>query len=209
MNDQLAGAWLGVIGGVFGALFALAGVWLSEIGHQKRAKQAADALLSARAEDRRAELWQISLPAVGRVQELFATVVRLARIEDDEPGTDFNEDFPEWWKGKRISLDREIALLPSHEFREALTLAANGVDGAYALKDGWSLRHTVERAAHIGFDLASAWLRDECSLDETLHQRVTSLGVRLREIHETYAGELEMQLDPKGYGMPASPRQPF
>lgn len=189
--DALA-AWTGVIGAALGALLALVGVGMSEFGHSRRADRAERDAGVARREARRQELWNISLPAGGRVQDLFATVIRLAQRENAdeyEPQAPFEEGFPEWWDERRRDLVRDIALIPSSVIRGALTTAHDGIDIGFDLVrlTGYATgyQRAVARMAVIGFDVASAWLRDEPELDADLQRRLDDLASKIYEADQS------------------------
>ena len=198
--------WSGIAAASVGAFIALAGVGLAEFGQWRRARSTEKATLAARAEDRQAELWEISLPAAGRVQDLFATVIQSSLPPspwEPEFGTSFEEGFAEWWESKVHSLQRDIALIPSPDFREFLTTTSNGVGYGWALshKAGYapSYRNAVLEVGRIAFEVSSAWMRDEQVVESELRTRVDAVAAAIGEADEQYRIELEDQLNPKGY----------
>lgn len=198
--------WNSIVPVAVGALIALASVGVAEVGQWGRARRAESAALAARAEDRRAELWQISLPAAARVQNLFASVVGVSSLpspyeQQDEQGLPFGEAFPEWWEARDADLERDVALIPSPDFRALLTTLREGI--GY----GWSLSHMVgfaadDRAAVLdiartGFAAISAWMRGEQEVEPDLRARVEAVAIALRDVKEQYRVELE-ESKPKG-----------
>lgn len=182
MTPESAGAWIGLIGAALGALFTLLGVGISEFGQNRRARRAERDTVRARRESRRTELWDISRPAAGRVQEFFADVSRLARYDpsdEEEPNVSFEEGFPDWWFENSVDVRREIALIPSQEFRTMLLSVVDGIEVGYDLarftKYARGYQHAVARMSGVGFDIASSWLRDEPDLDLVTQQRLDAL----------------------------------
>lgn len=190
-----------------GAAIALAGVGIAEFGQSRRARRSEDAALTARSEDRRAELWQISLPAAGRIQDLFATVIQLAQPPSPwqpDTGESFDDAFPEWWETKEQGLQRDIFLIPSPDFRALLTTASQGVYYGWALahKERYSssYRNAVLQIGRIGLEISSAWMRDEKIVDHELRVRIDAVATAARDVERQFRMELEEERDPKGYG---------
>lgn len=133
--------------------------------------------------------------------------MRVARRDytNSEEDSDFDEEFSQWWKDERLGVQRDIALIPSAAYRNALVLICEGVDyaGYLAAMHGWSHRGQVQWLSQLGFDVASAWMRDEMEMEMVLQGPIDELTQALKEVYESLEAELEIYIDPKGYGRSA------
>lgn len=179
-----------------GALVALAGVAISEMGQSRRATRAEIISQESREEARRAELWQISIAPASRIRDSFAKVARAATPEDpwgpeERPWDD--EAFDSWWFKEEQQVSNDIALIPSAELRLDLALIVKGVSFSWALVKKVSYRPDQQRAAadlgKLGFELISSWMRDERSIDPDLKMSVLDLETQLLEVHKILSGE--------------------
>lgn len=201
MSEVTGSAWIGVVGVTVGALFTILGIGISELGHFLRARRAEKAAALARDEVRRAELWQISLPAATRVQEVLWTAVRFARPrwlgESIEDLPSFDEGFETWYLGIAGDVYRDVMMIPSPTFRHALNRVVGALRySSYITSLGYkpsyitepSHRETVLSIAHLGLDIVSAWMRDEQSLDDESEKELATLWRRLQDVESFYTG---------------------
>ena len=171
---------------------------ISELGQWRRWRIADDAAQAARAEDRRAALWQISQPAAARIREVFAAIVSVAEPPnsyepEEKSGIPFDEGFPEWWEAQEKKLKYDVALIPSLDFRAALTPLRK------AIRYGWTLsttggypleyREAVLSVAQIGFDVISAWMRGEQVIAPDLRGRVDAIAAAVSRVEEDFRSQ--------------------
>ena len=180
---------------IVGACIALAGVLFGEFFQFLRARGSRAEGRRVREEDRRAELWNLSRPAAARLQDQLITVLRLAEPPlpyhpSSDTSVPFEEGFPEWWIDQDRSVEREIALLPSQAFRDAMTTIRRGIGEAWALpRAGYGASHqdAVRRIAEIGLEAIAAWLRDERSLPPEVAQALSELGRYSNAVEEWWS----------------------
>ena len=184
--------WDAIAPVALGALAALAGAGLAEVGQWVRVRRAERVALAARTVDRRAELWELSLPAASRVRDHMLWVVRAATrpppwdLTGDE--LDFDEDFSDRWYAKKPELDSDIELIPSIELRGALSTVSDGIWRAWGLankaKYAVDMQTAVRRVAQVGFEAISGWMRGEGSMDLSLAKRLDPIAEGLKEIDD-------------------------
>lgn len=176
----------------------LAGVFLSGLFGEWRARRVERDARDTRNDDRRHQLWEMSLPAAGRVQELFLTANAIAQPQppDPEPTLPFDEGFPDWWEDRGQKLLQDVALIPSRQIREMLDVAADGVSYSYGLtrETAWAptYQESVLSTSRLGFEVVSAWMRDE-NVDSTTQAKVNGLKASLDEMHAQYADQRRAQ----------------
>lgn len=198
----LSDAVVGLLGVLVGALLALAGVGLSELGAWRRAKTDQRVAEDVRKEERRKELWSISLPAAARIQKTLAEADRrtFPLLDLVEPDAKFDlSEFVSWWESQRATLRLDIALIPSRDFRQALGLAVRGIGHASTRFKGGVLpsddHNLIHDAAGVGFDLASRWMRDELEIDARLVTRLSAIESALIEHSQRMLLEMQRHLD--------------
>lgn len=181
---------------LLGAMVALAGVAISELGQSRRAARAEAVTQKSREELRRTELWQISIAPASRIRDSFAKVARAATPEDpwepeERPWDD--EMFDSWWFKEEQQVSNDIALIPSAELRRDLALVAKGVSFSWALAHKVAYRPNHQRAAadmgQLGFELISSWMRDERTIDPVLKKSVVELETQLSKVHKILSAE--------------------
>ena len=194
--------WSGIWASIVGAAIALVGVGLAELGQGLRARSQAKAAAAARHEDRRAELWQISIPAASRIQKEFADLVRKTSTIPSDPTFDqppFDNVFPDWWEGKEIALRTDVALIPSREFRSWIESVNEGLTISWHLvrKVGYASNQeaAVLKVSQIGFEVISAWLRDERTIDAELLKKVDELQTSNADVAGQYEFEDKLSAD--------------
>lgn len=135
-------------------------------------------------------LWEISRPAAERVRERLIAVERLSSLPNPwappEPEPDFDDGFPEWWEDQDPIVERDIALIPSTEFRQHLTNVREGIGEAWALRQvGYAAdqRESVSNITQIGIEVVSAWLRGERSLSVKVHEDLLELTTRRGDVN--------------------------
>ncbi|MRX42127.1 hypothetical protein [Agromyces kandeliae] len=190
IDTQLIGAFLG-------AMLTLAGVVTVELLRSRRERIARAEARAHREEDRERELWEISRPAADAVRERFIAIVRSASppnpYEPPDPNRpDFEDWFPESWEDVDPLLERDIALIPSAQFRSHLTVVRECIGMAFALQQAGyerSQSEAVRRAGRTGLEVVSAWLRGERVLAEDLARELDVLRQHRKEVHERWADE--------------------
>ncbi|MRG60128.1 hypothetical protein GE115_09625 [Agromyces sp. CFH 90414] len=192
MSEVLLGAGIALAGGLLGVL-------LIEFFQSRRAREARAEAGRTRDEDRRAELWNLSRPAAARIQDQLMTVLHMAQppIPNNRPHDSelpFDEGFPDWWNDRDRLLEREIALLPSSEFRGAVTDVRRSIGEAWALpSSGCGRNHedAVRRVTELGLEAIAAWLRDERTLSRDVADALAELGQHSSAVEEWWAQQDE------------------
>ncbi len=191
MTDQL-------LIGLLSSGSVLAGVFLTGLFGEWRARRVERDARESRTDDRRHQLWEMSLPAAGRVQELFLTANGFAQPKppEFEPTLPFDEGFPDWWEDRGQKLLQDVALIPSRPIRELLDIAADGVSYSYGLtrQTAWAptYQESVLSTSRLGFEVVSAWMRDE-SVDSATQAKVNALKASLDNMHAQYADQRRAQ----------------
>ncbi len=165
MSTELLVALVGIGSTALGATIALVGSIIRDRAAAKRAEV-------QRKEDRSQELWQLSLPAAQRAQELMAEVVAMSEPNVFKPDMGgvlrLQDHFDEWWEDKRHAFDIDVSLIPDEQVRAKLALVALGIDRSYgiAMQTDYAPNFylTLGRVAKLGFDQLGAWRRGEQNL---------------------------------------------
>jgi hypothetical protein len=188
--------WAPIIPVAVGGLIALAGGALAEFGSGLRARRAERVASALRLDTRDLELWELSLPAAGRVREGFSAAMSSATPPspwEPQQGPDFDDYFSEWWDDKEAALSNDVALIPNPQFRAALAIVGRAVAWGWALHRhapfASNYRASVLGTSRVGFDIASAWMRGERDLGADLETQVDELSAALGKMDAALASE--------------------
>lgn len=107
-----------------------------------------------------------------------------------------------WWKRHELDLKKDVALIPSDECRGMLTAVSLGIASGHGLSSyshySWSRSAAVQKASDLGFEIVSAWLRDQQELSPGMRDRVAELRAALDTMNIAVMAEMQQAFDDPG-----------
>jgi hypothetical protein len=134
---------------------------------------------------------EIAREGVEHIAEVMLDAVGVSDF-DDAVGPDdsrpfvFDEDWHGWFEPKERQIRREIGRIREEDTRLVLELVVQTMDCAYGIATFTSQYQAadavVRQAAHLGFEVATAWLREQ--EPHEIHQAaIDQLSVAIRELY--------------------------
>ena len=163
---------------VWGFIGVVAGVVLTEVSALVRGRQGDRSAQRAEESQRRTQLWELSRPVAGQLQDDFLRLQLSTRSFDYEPPQypGFDERFDESWEKREDGYRKNISLIPDPAYRHGLGVVCDAITINYSLarhakfaRDGEAV---VNQVAALGVEITASWLRGETRLEQATTERV-------------------------------------